>query len=197
MPDILISFIPVGQKQLDHKIAIELKAAKPWRSYSIDHLSNRNIHKDFKILNILKQNNVVNYSYFFYLYSHETKKEYDVRKQILNSRFKVNKKNTAKKKYFKPLVINRFLDPKTKKITNDIDERKEKSRRIFRSYEGQDPRFSKNTKNDKKGSLQSKRMSLRAYKANLTRKKKNPKKFGRVTQDLLDNIKRLEKILNS
>lgn len=164
MPDILISFIPTGQESLDHKIAFELKASNPGRSHDINHLSNKDIQKDFKKLNKLRQSREVDYCYFFYLYSHETKNESKVRKQILNSRFNIYKKKYAKKKYFKPLVINRFLDPKTKKITKDIDGRREKLRRIFRSYEGADPRFSKNAKKTK-GMRKNSKRSAGAKKA--------------------------------
>ena len=146
MPDILISFIPRGQESLDHKIAFELKAPNPGIYHNINRLSGRDFQKDFKKLNKLKQSHVVDHCYLFYLYSDETKNEPEVRKQILNSRIKMPKKKNAKKKYFKPLVINRFLNPKTKKIIKDIDGRREKLRRIFRSYEGDDPRFSKKPK---------------------------------------------------
>jgi len=149
MPDILISFIPEGQESLDHKIAFELKAPNPGIFHSIDNLSHKDIQKDFRKLNKLRESHEVDYSYFFYLYSHEQENESKVRKQILNSRFNVSKNKKTKKKFFKPLVINRFLDPRTKKILKDINVRREKLRRIFRSYEGDDPRFSKNTKNPK------------------------------------------------
>ena len=36
--------------------------------------------------------------------------------------------------------------------------------------------------------------SLAAYKAHLTRRQQNPKKYGNVTNDLMENIKRLEKL---
>jgi len=167
MPDILISFIPVGQEPLDHKIAFELKAPNPALFHNIDNLSKRDIQKDFRKLNELKESHEVDHSYFFYLYSHETKNESKVRKQIINSRFKIGKKKNARKKYFKPLVINRFLNPRTKKITKDIAGRREKLRRLFRSYEGKDPRFSENKKKTEGGKKNSKR-SAGAKKAWVT-----------------------------
>ena len=39
--------------------------------------------------------------------------------------------------------------------------------------------------------------SLAAYKAQLTRKQKNPKKYGKVTKELLENIKRHEQKLKT
>lgn len=194
MPDILISFIPAGQESLDHKIAFELKTPSPGRkSHGISHLSNKDVQKDFNKLNKLKQSREVDYCYFFYLYSDETENESNVQKQIRDIRFNVSKKKNTKKKYFKPLVINRFLNPKTKRITKDIDERREKLRRLFRSYKGQDPRFSKKRKKAKNTRRSSKRSkgAKRAWKTMHSAKWLREHKNSPIAKMILKNKKNI------
>ena len=150
MPDILISRIPKSYKKpLEHKIAFELKTRSPGMPYSPNFMAEA-YQKDFRKLNKLKTKKRIQQGYYFVVYSDPEVTEKSLKKEIEQSRFYYGKKPKYGKKprqgtlkRFKILLINRNVDPKTKKIISPslAAKRQEKQQRQFRTYSGNDPRF--------------------------------------------------------
>ena len=179
MPDILISRIPKSYKKpLEHKIAFELKTRSPGMPYSPNFTAEA-YQKDFRKLNRLKTKKRIQQGYYFVVYSDPEVTEKSLKKEIEQSRFYYGKKPKYGKKprqgilkRFKILLINRNVDPKTKKIISPslAAKRQEKQQRQFRTYSGNDPRFVQKKSKNKNRGLSSKKANATIYKKARSRK---------------------------
>jgi hypothetical protein len=202
MPDIVLSKININQKKpiSNHKIAFELKTVSP-SSNSSPTFSAGNYQLDFRKLNKLKKDNLVDEAYFFVICSSLIKSEKDIILDIKNAKFEDGKKCVShKKKYFKSLVINRYTDPRTKNVIasdKQIQEIQKKSMLIWRAYEdGEMPEkrqkiiTNQNTRNNSAG----------AIKAHKTRKEQDRiarklygKDFKKLSESRKKNVKKIVK----
>ena len=202
MPDIVLSKININQKKpiSNHKIAFELKTVSP-SSNASPTFSALNYQLDFRKLNKLKKDNLVDEAYFFVICSSLIKSEKDIILDIKNAEFKDGKKRVSQKnKYFKSLVINRYADPdpRTKNVIasdKQIQEIQKKSMLIWRAYEdGEMPEkrqkiiTNQNTRNK----------SLGAIKAHRTRKEQEKiarklygKDFKKLSKSRKKNVKKI------
>ena len=160
MPDILLSRIPEKwNKPLEHKIAFELKTRSPGMPRS-PNFTAEVYQKDFRKLNRLAEKERIQQGYYLLIYSDPEITEKNMKKEIKESPFYTGKNRIRKiHKHFKILLINRNVDPKTKKIISSsrASKRQERQQRIFRTYGGNDPRFKSNKpKNSMSGSGQKK-----------------------------------------
>jgi hypothetical protein len=160
MPDILISKMPKSRKALDHKIAFELKSRSPGMTHS-PNFEPEAYQQDFRKLNRLVKKRRIQQGYYFLVYSDPEITEYNMQKKIKESTFYSGKnRNRTEEKLFKILLINRNVDPKTRKIisSSSATKRQERQQRQFRTYgDNIDPRFKSNKpKNSTSGSGQKK-----------------------------------------
>ena len=137
MPDVTIAKNPKSfDKPLDHKIGVELKLINPSTSY-LPNIKAEKFKRDYRKLQKLKSKRYIRTGWFFLVFSDPTMTERKAQTEI-----KKVKTSGGNGKFFVS-VINRNIHPKTKKFINETDEekRREKGRRIYRSYAGSDPRF--------------------------------------------------------
>ena len=174
MPDITIAINPKEyNKGLKHKIGIELKLTNP-STKKFPNISSEIFKRDFRKLKKIKTKGYMRTTLFFLVYSDPTVKELNARKQIRN----VQRWVSGGKGKFEVRTINRCINPKTKKIidTGKQDERRQKLRRIYRSYTNGDPRFKqKQSKNATNNSSQKKSWkTMRKRVQNPSWRRKNP-----------------------
>lgn len=142
-PDIVI--LESKDKSLENKpkmhIAIELKAKTPGKSIYQDKsdyktlFRSRTLQKDFKKLNKLIEEGHITTGYFLYLYFgiNEESKESKVKK-ILDDSFPKGR--------FETIMINKFENPKAKKLHDEYEAEKfrHRSRQLYRFYAGENKR---------------------------------------------------------
>lgn len=142
MPDLVISEIQKNvKKALVHKIVFELKASSPGLK-NTPNFDNGKYRNDFKKLNALEKTGLK--AYYVFIDSDGTQSEKITKEQINEQEFYVSPRKKEVKKNFKILVVNRFIDPKTRKKLKgiELENRREKQKRMFRTYEDDiDPRF--------------------------------------------------------
>jgi len=142
MPDLVISEIQKNvKKALVHKIVFELKSTSPGIEYT-PNFETKVYQKDFRKLNALERTGLE--AYYVFIDSDGTQSEKITKKQINEQEFNISPKKKEVKKNFEILVINRFVDPETRKKLKGIKlkNRRDKQKRMFRTYEDDiDPRF--------------------------------------------------------
>jgi len=142
MPDFVISEIQKSvKKALVHKIVFELKATSPGLEHT-PNFDNKVYQKDFNKLNALEKTGLK--AYYVFIDSDGIQSEKITKKQINEQEFYVSPRKKEVKKNFEILVVNRFVDPETRKKLKDIElkDRRDKQKRMFRTYEDDiDPRF--------------------------------------------------------
>ena len=153
MPDVTLAKNPESfDKPLDHKIGVELKLIPPGTRHLPD-IKAEKFKRDYRKLQKLKSKRYIRTGWFFLVFSDPTITERKAQTEI-----KKVKTSGGNGKFFVS-VINRNIHPKTRKFINETDEekRREKGRRIYRSYADSDPRFKSNKpKNSTSGSGQKK-----------------------------------------
>ena len=143
-PDIVI--LESKNKSLEHKpkmhVAIELKARTPGKSIyqGIDTyrtlFRSRTLQKDFKKLNKLKEDSLINTGYFLYLFHDNINKECHVKK-ILKEEFpNITDWKRGVRRKFNIIMINKF----EKYVGGDSDHKakifRHRSRQLHRYYAG-------------------------------------------------------------
>jgi len=130
MPDIVISKRSSNKtKPLDHLIAFELKTRSPGEGSS-PQFNSEKFELDFRKLNKLMKAEKIKRAYYFLVYSDKQETEEEIEEEIENCSFsygKARSKNMASKarlKRFKSFVLNRYVNPGTKKIV-DVNKRAE------------------------------------------------------------------------
>ena len=142
-PDIVI--LESKDKRAEHKprmhIAIELKARTPSKSIYQDKSTyktlfrSRTLQKDFKKLNKLIEERRITTGYFLYLY-------FDINEESKESKVKKILDDSFPKGRFETIMINKFENPKTKKLYDEYEAEKfrHRSRQLYRFYAGKNDR---------------------------------------------------------
>lgn len=208
-PDIVI--LESRDKRPEHKpkmrVAIELKARTPGKSIyqGIDTyrtlFSSKTLQKDFKKLNKLKEDSLIDTGYFLYLFHDTINKESNIKK-ILEEEFpNITDRKRGVRRQFKIIMINKF----EKYVEGDSDHKakifRHRSRQLHRYYAGENDKGlwkecqichevlphrsekletkhkkKKKKKPGRKLKISKKKLSERAKKAWRTRKRKAAKK---------------------
>ena len=172
MPDVTLAKNPESfDKPLDHKIGVELKLINP-ATRNLPDVKAEKFKRDYRKLQKLKSKRYIRTGWFFLVFSDPTITERKAQTEILKV------KTSGGHGKFLVSVINRNIHPRTKKLINETDEekRREKGRRIYRSYAGNDPRFKSNKpKNSTGGSGQKKAwVTMRKKAKNASWRRKFP-----------------------
>ena len=122
-------------------VAIELKARTPNKNISQKKsayktlFSSRTLQKDFKKLNKLIEERLITTGYFLYLY-------FDINEESKESKVKKILDDSFPKKKFETIMINKFENPKTKKLHDEYEAEKfrHRSRQLYRFYAGKNDR---------------------------------------------------------
>ena len=142
-PDIVI--LESKDKRAENKprmhIAIELKARTPSKSIYQDKSTyktlfrSRTLQKDFKKLNKLIEERRITTGYFLYLY-------FDINEESKESKVKKILDDSFPKGRFETIMINKFENPKTKKLYDEYEAEKfrHRSRQLYRFYAGKNDR---------------------------------------------------------
>ena len=142
-PDLVILEWKSDFEKPKMRVAIELKSRPPGEPIDPDIeyydtiFESKDMLKDFKKLNLMIEEGITVYGYFFYLYFDINHKETKIKQIITN-----NPKHAMRQ--FEPIVINKFEKPKTHRLFNLSKARKfrHKSRQLYRYYtpEEHDPK---------------------------------------------------------
>ena len=139
-PDIVI--LESKDKSLENypkmHIAIELKAKTPGKSICQDKsdyktlFRSRTLQKDFKKLNKLIEEGHITTGYFLYLY-------FDINEESKESKVKKILDDSFPKRKFEAIMINKFENPKAKKLHDKYEAEKfrHRSRQLHRYYAGE------------------------------------------------------------
>jgi hypothetical protein len=123
-------------------VAIELKARTPGKAAAQGAgayrtlFRSRTLQKDFKKLNKLKEDNLIDTGYFLYLFHDTTNKEHNVKK-ILEEEFpNITDRKRGVGRRFEIIMINKFENPKTGKLFDKYAAEKfrHRSRQLYRYY---------------------------------------------------------------
>ena len=172
MPDVTLAKNPSDyDKPLKHKIGIELKLISP-ATTNLPNIGAEKFMRDYRKLRIIKSRHYMRTVFFFLVFSDTEISEREVGRRIK----KIRTSGGIGK--FEVRVINRYINPRTKKFLSETEQaqRKEKGRRIYRSYTGNDPRFKSNKpKNSTGGSGQKKAwVTMRKKAKNASWRRKFP-----------------------